>query len=77
MLNSTRLRFGPMRRAERGVTLIELMTVVVITMLASIAVPSYRRYMLRSQRTDGGTARLQLQAAQEKYYLQNNAYAPT
>lgn len=64
-------------RRERGVSLIELMTVVVVVaILASIAVPSYRRYVVRSQRTDATAALLRLQAAQEKYYLQNNAYAP-
>jgi type IV pilus assembly protein PilE len=56
-------------------TLIELMTVcVVLGILASIAVPSYRQYLLRSQRTDAKTALLQLQSAQEKFYLSNNAY---
>ena len=64
-----------MRATQRGVTLIVLMTViVVIAILASIAVPSYRNYLLRSQRTEATTALLNLQAAQEKFYLQNNAY---
>jgi type IV pilus assembly protein PilE len=53
----------------------ELMTVVVVLgILASIAVPSYRRYLIRSQRTDGTAALLQIQAAEEKYYLQYNNY---
>jgi len=56
-------------------TLIELMTVVVVlAILASLAVPSYRNYLLRAQRTEATTALLRLQAAQEKFYLQNNAY---
>ena len=63
------------RPAQAGVTLIELMTVmVVLAILASIAVPSYRSYMLRTNRTDAKSALMQLQAAQEKFYLQNNAY---
>lgn len=63
-------------RMQRGVTLIELMVVVVVvTILASIAVPSYRNYMIRTQRTEARTALLQLQAAQEKFYLQNNRYS--
>ncbi len=57
-------------------TLIELMIVVVIVgILASIAVPSYRNYVLRAQRTDAKTALLRVAAAQEKFYLQNNTYA--
>jgi type IV pilus assembly protein PilE len=65
-----------MQATQRGVTLIELMTViVVVAILASIAVPSYRNYLLRAQRTEATTALLNLQAAQEKFYLQNNRYA--
>lgn len=64
------------RSRERGVTLLELMAVVVIIgILASIAIPSYRGYLLRSQRTDATTALLRIAAAQEKFYLQNNRYA--
>ena len=64
-----------MRHMQRGVTLIELMTVVVVLgVLASIAVPSYRSYLLRSQRTDAKTALLQVQAAEERFYLQANNY---
>ncbi len=64
-----------MRSTQNGVTLIELLTVIVIVaILASIAVPSYRNYLIRAQRTEATTALLNLQAAQEKFYLQNNAY---
>lgn len=69
------MRSNACRSALRGVTLIELLVVViVIAILASIAVPSYRNYMIRTQRTEAKTALMQLQAAQEKFYLQNNAY---
>jgi type IV pilus assembly protein PilE len=61
---------------ERGVTLLELMAVIVILgILASIAIPSYRTYLLRTQRTDATAALLRVAAAQEKFYLQNNRYA--
>ena len=60
---------------QRGVTLMELLTVVVIiAILASVAIPTYRNYLLRTQRAEGKTALLQLQAAQEKFYLNGNAY---
>jgi type IV pilus assembly protein PilE len=59
----------------RGITLIELLTVVVIlSVLMSIAVPSYRRYLVRSQRSEAKIALLQVQTAQEKYYSQYNRY---
>ena len=64
-----------MRRKQLGVTLIELMIViVVVTILASVAIPSYRSYLIRAQRSDAKTALLNVRAAQEKFYLQNNFY---
>lgn len=60
---------------SRGMTLIELMVVVaIVAILASIAVPSYRQYVLRSNRAEAKAALLNLAAAQEKFYLQNNTY---
>jgi type IV pilus assembly protein PilE len=62
-------------RPTRGFTLIELMiAVVVIAILASIAVPSYRSYVLRAQRTDATAALQRVRAAQEKFFLQNQRY---
>jgi type IV pilus assembly protein PilE len=59
----------------RGMTLIELMTVVVIlAILTTIAVGSYRRYLMRTNRTEATAALLRVQVAQEKHYLQNNTY---
>src|SRR5437660_4364066 len=59
----------------RGMTLIELMVVVaIVAILASLAVGSYRRYVLRANRTDATSALLRIQVAQEKYFLQNNTY---
>jgi type IV pilus assembly protein PilE len=64
-----------MLRKQRGITLIELVTVaIVIGILVAIAIPSYRSYLIRSQRSDAKTALLALRAAQEKFYLQNNRY---
>jgi type IV pilus assembly protein PilE len=59
----------------RGVTLIELMMVItILAIIAAIAVPTYRKYLLRAQRTEAKVALLQLQTAEEKFYLQNNIY---
>jgi len=59
----------------RGITLIELLTVIIIlSLLMSIAVPTYRRYLIRSQRSEAKIALLQVQTAQEKYYAQYNRY---
>jgi type IV pilus assembly protein PilE len=64
-----------MRNKMRGITLIELIVVIAIVgVLASIAIPSYRQYLLRSHRSEAKSALLNLAAAQEKFYLQNNTY---
>lgn len=68
----------PARHRARGVTLLELMAVVmVIGILSIIAVPSYRQYSMRAQRTDAKTALLQLATNQERFYLQNRRYGLT
>jgi type IV pilus assembly protein PilE len=60
----------------RGVTLIELMVVVVIlAIIVSIAVPSYRSYIRRAQRADAKAELLRVRGAQERFFLQNNFYA--
>jgi type IV pilus assembly protein PilE len=65
-----------MKHNSSGVTLIELIIVIiVIGILAAIAIPGYRQYVLRSHRAEGKTALLNIAAAQEKFYLQNNTYA--
>lgn len=67
-----------MKRKQSGVTLLELMTVVIIVgVLAAVAIPSYRRYTMRAQRSDATAALLRIAAAQEKFYLQNNTYTTT
>ena len=64
-----------MRNKMRGMTLIELVIVVaIIALLATIAIPSYRQFLLRSHRAEAKSALLNLAAAQEKFYLQNNTY---
>jgi type IV pilus assembly protein PilE len=69
------LRLRKPRSRVLGVTLIELMIVVVVLgTLASIAIPAYRGYSQRAHRTEAKSALLQLQANQERFYLQNNTY---
>ena len=62
-------------RRSRGVTLVELLIVVVIVaILGLIAIPSYRQYSMRAQRTEAKAALLRLAANQERFYLQNRTY---
>jgi type IV pilus assembly protein PilE len=56
-------------------TLIELMIVIVIVaILGNLAMGSYRRYMMRANRVDATGTLLQVQVAQEKFFLQNRRY---
>ena len=65
----------PARRSQSGVTLIELLLVVtVVAILGMVAMPSYRQYSIRAQRTEAKTALLQLATNQERFYLSNNTY---
>ena len=59
----------------RGITLIELMIVVVIiSFLAVIAYPNYREFAARAKRNEAKAALLQIATNQERFYLQNNTY---
>jgi len=65
-------------RRQAGVTLLELMAVVmVIGILGIIAIPSYRQYTVRANRTEAKTALLRLATNQERFYLQNRTYSQT
>ncbi len=62
-------------RSQNGFTLIELMiTVVIISILASIAYPSYQEFVKRGNRTEGQAFLSEVAARQERYFVQNNEY---
>jgi len=63
-------------RGKEGVTLIEVMIVVVIVgILAAVAIPAYNDYVTRSRRSDAFTALETVRAAQEMYRAEHGGYA--
>jgi len=59
----------------RGFTLIELMiTVAVIAILASIALPAYQNSVQKAGRSDGKTSLLSAAQAMERCFTTNNTY---
>lgn len=59
-----------------GFTLVELMIVVVIiSILAAFAIPSYQSFVLESKRAEGTSALMRIMDMQERYYT--NQFPPT
>jgi type IV pilus assembly protein PilE len=64
------------RGTQQGFTLTELMiTVVVISILLAIAVPSYRQHVIRSKRTAAQAVMMDIANREQQFLLANRAYA--
>jgi type IV pilus assembly protein PilE len=64
------------RRSTLGFTLIELMvTLVVVTILMTIAIPAYQNQIRESRRTDAKTAVLDLAGREETLFSTKNVYS--
>ena len=64
------------REVQRGFTLIEMMvTIVILGVLVSIAVPSYQQYIIRGKRSAAQSAMLDIANREQQFFLANRAYA--
>lgn len=62
----------------RGFTIVELLIVIVIvSILSAIAVPSYRQYVMRTNRTVAKAALQDLLTRQENYAVDHKSYSST
>jgi type IV pilus assembly protein PilE len=63
-------------RFNSGFTLIELMiTVTVIGILAAIAIPSYRQYIIRGNRSAAESVMMDLANREQQFLLSNRSYS--
>lgn len=66
---------GPARAASAGFTLIEVMiTVLIVGILASVALPSYRDYVRRGQLPEAFTGLADYRVKMEQYYQDHRKY---
>ena len=64
-----------MKRNPSGFTIIELLIVIgILIIFTSIAIPSYKEYVFKGNRSDAITALLNLHLAQERWRAQNASY---
>ncbi len=64
-----------LRTQSGGFTLLELMvTLVIVSILAAIAVPYYDNFTRKSRRTEGINALVQVAALQERWFTENGTY---
>ncbi|HEX7867356.1 MAG TPA: type IV pilin protein [Variovorax sp.] len=64
------------RKRSSGFTLIEVMiTVAIVAILASIALPSYQQYVIRSKRSAAQAQMLDIANRQQQYLIVNRNYA--
>ena len=67
---------GPNRSAQIGVTLIELMIVIVILgILLGVALPAYQNQILRGHRTAAKAEMLDIANKQQQFLLSDRVYA--
>jgi len=66
----------PAAQESSGFSLIELLiTMVMLSILTAIAIPSYQSYVLKSHRTEAKTTLLDLAGMEERFFSTSNIYS--
>ncbi len=80
LVNKTNFLITPVavtkvRKKNTGITLIELMIVlVVVSILVAVSYPGYQNQMRENRRTDGQRILLEIMHEQQKFYSRNSTY---
>jgi len=62
-------------KRRNGFTLVEMLIVLsILSILVSIALPSYAGYIVRTRRTEGQVALIEAMQRQERYFSRHNSY---
>lgn len=65
----------PRNRSRSGFTLIELLIVIVmVSLLAMVAIPSYKKSVAKARRADAQTSLSTLSGAMERFFTENGTY---
>lgn len=76
MTAPTSVNGSEVRSTDRGFTLIELMiAVAVVAILAAVALPSYRSYLVRTHRAAAASCLMEMGQHMERYYATQMSYA--